>query len=209
MKLFVTANHTGAGKTLVSAILVEALKADYWKPVQCGNLEKTDSDTVQELISNDLSYIFPERYRLKAPMSPHAAAAKEGVEIKTSDFSLPETDRPLVIEGAGGVLVPLNDSDTMLDLIKYTGSSVVFVSRHYLGSINHTLLSLEVLKTHDIKIAGIIFNGPDSPASEEAVLRRFKFPVLGRIKEEISVDRKTVLNYAKVMCEPLKRIAAA
>src|ERR1700753_1865673 len=141
--LFVTGIGTGIGKTIVSVILVEKLQADYWKPVQSGDLQDTDSDKIRSLVSNDKTRIFPEAYRLTQPFSPHKSAAIDNVTIDPDAFVVPVTDNMLIIEGAGGLMVPLNNNFLMIDLIKKLNAEVILVSRNYLGSINHTLLSLE------------------------------------------------------------------
>ena len=143
-QIFVTGTSTEVGKTIASAIITEALEADYWKPIQAGSLENTDTDRVKRLISNDKTKFHKSSYELKSAMSPHAAAAIDGVHIDRLEIHEPQTENYLVIEGAGGLLVPLNDSDTILDIIMPT-YQVVVVSRHYLGSINHTLLTVNWL----------------------------------------------------------------
>lgn len=169
-RYFVTAIGTGCGKTVVSAILTEYLKADYWKPVQSGT-EDIDRETVQKLVTPNQGVFYPERYLLKAPMSPHASAALEGIDIKLSDFQVPETENHLIIEGAGGILVPLNyKGDMVIDLAKTFGSEVILVSNYYLGSINHTLLTVQELKRRNIPIKGLVFNGDKNEASERIIL---------------------------------------
>ncbi len=140
-KIFVTGISTEVGKTIASAIITEALHADYWKPVQAGDLDNTDSHKVASLISNTKTVIHPSSYQLNTPMSPHAAAEIDGISIDRFHINEPETDNHLVIEGAGGLLVPLNEEDTMFDIIM-PGYKVIVVSRHYLGSINHSLLTI-------------------------------------------------------------------
>lgn len=169
-RIFVTGIGTDVGKTVVSAILTEALEADYWKPVQAGNLEDSDTITVRKLVSNPRSFFHPEAYRLQAPMSPHAAARLENLELDLNEISMPETANNLVIEGAGGLMVPLNDKLLVLDLVAKLNCPVVVVSRNYLGSINHTLLTLEALKQRNIPVAGIIFNGEPNAESEDFIL---------------------------------------
>ena len=145
MRLFVTGIGTEVGKTVISAILTEALEADYWKPVQAGDLDYSDTHKVKDLVSNSKSVFHCETHALNHPMSPHAAAERDGVEISLNDFQIPKTDNHLVIEGAGGLMVPLNRKDCIIDLIENFGVEAVLVSRNYLGSINHTLLSVEAL----------------------------------------------------------------
>lgn len=157
-KLFVTGIGTGIGKTICSAVLVEHLKADYWKPIQSGDLDQTDSMLVQSLVSNKTK-IHPERHRFKLAASPHKSASMENISIQLKDFILPETENHLIVEGAGGLWVPLSDEVFMLDLIKKLELAVVLVAKDYLGCINHSLLSIESLRKNKIPIAYFIFNG--------------------------------------------------
>lgn len=181
MQFFVTGIGTEIGKTIVSAILTEYLQADYWKPVQSGDLHWTDTMKVHALVSNDRSVFHPERHRLQAPLSPHASAALDGVQIELSDFNLPQTSNHLIVEGAGGLMVPLNEQDVMLDLIQQLQIPVILVSRNYLGSINHTMLSLEALAHRQITVAGIVFNGESNPATESFIEKNSHVPVLFRV----------------------------
>jgi dethiobiotin synthetase len=195
MNYFVTAIHTDSGKTVVSAIFCEALHADYWKPVQAGF--PTDSETVTNLISNQSTKIHPEAYQLKKPASPHAAAKAEGIEIKREDFVLPSTSRGLIIEGAGGCLVPLAKDFFVVDLINLFKAEVILVSNLYLGSINHTLLTVEALKQRNVTIKGIIFNGEPNAESESIILSTTKLPLLLRIERETIITKEVVQRYAQ------------
>ena len=195
MKIFVTGISTEVGKTLASAILVEALEADYWKPVQAGDLNDSDSHKVERLISNSKTKIHPNGYALKTPMSPHAAAEIDGIQIDIDKIIEPKTDNHLVIEGAGGLLVPLNDTDTILDLIQ-PEHKVVVVSRHYLGSINHSLLTLNALENKGFEV-GIIFSGNEHPTTESIILKKTNSKFLGRIEEEEKIDPSVVKKYAQ------------
>ena len=161
---------TEIGKTVVSAILVEAFAADYWKPVQSGGLDHTDTDEVRALVSNHERTFHSEAYRLTVPASPHASAAADGVVIEAERLSLPQTDRFLVVELAGGLMVPLNERLLNIDLVKEWGLPVVLVANYYLGSINHTLLSIEALRHRQIDISGIIFNGEPVPETRSVIL---------------------------------------
>ena len=163
--------------------------------------EPADSRTIKSLISNDETTILKERYFLKTPASPHASAAIDGVEVKVSDFSLPETNGNLVVEGAGGLLVPINDDETIADLIKTLGLPVILVSNLYLGNINHTLLSAHYLKDVGIPVAGIVFNGESNPASEEVIEKMTGYPVLLRIAQEEEVNKEVVKRYAAQLKE--------
>ncbi|SET12044.1 dethiobiotin synthase [Hymenobacter actinosclerus] len=194
--LFITGIGTDVGKTFVAAILTEALQADYWKPVQAGLTPTTDAGTVRGLVRNPVSRFWPERYRLALPASPHAAAAAEGLLLRPDDFELPTTANHLVVEGAGGLLVPLAPGFSVADLVQRLGLAVVVVSRHYLGSINHTLLTLEALRQRQIPVRGLVFNGTPNPATEEAILSYYDGPVLPRILEEPVVSADVVARYA-------------
>ena len=195
-KYFVTAIGTNSGKTIVSAILVQAFQADYWKPIQSG-MEDRDADTVNSLLLNDFSVIHPEKYWLKKPASPHEAAQAEGVEIDLSHLNIPDTDgNNIVIEGAGGLMVPLNDKDTIVDLIAKLDVEVILVSNYYLGSINHTLLSIACLKAHNITIKGIVFNGEKNEASKAIILSKTGLSCLLEIKQEEKWDAFLVNQYA-------------
>jgi dethiobiotin synthetase len=202
MKLFITGISTEVGKTVISAIIAEALEADYWKPVQAGDLEYSDSHKVEGFISNKKTVIHPNSYALQTPMSPHAAAEIDGITIDVSKIEEPKTNNHLVIEGAGGLLVPLNDSDTIFDLIR-PDYKVIVVSRHYLGSINHTLLTVEKLQEKGVKI-GIIFSGDEHPTTEEIILKKCGVTFLGRINEEQKFDKVTVKKYAGQLRPALK-----
>lgn len=158
--IFITGTGTGVGKTLVSAIITEALEADYWKPVQSGFADGTDTEWVKRHVSNAASVFHPEVYRLAMPASPHLAAAAEGTNISIDHIvkQKPTTQRLLVIEGAGGLLVPLNDKDLTIALIKKLNAGVIIVSKNELGSINHSLLTAKVLHQHGMKSLGWVFN---------------------------------------------------
>ena len=157
MKLIVAGIGTEIGKTVVSAIIVEALQADYWKPVQSGALDDSDTETVRALVSNPRSRFHPEAYRLREPLSPHAAAQIDGVTIELDKLIMPQTHTNLVVELAGGLMVPLNNRDLNIDWVQQSGLPVVLVSRNYLGSINHTLLSIEACRTRLIPVLGLVF----------------------------------------------------
>lgn len=193
---FVTGIGTEVGKTVISSILVRALQADYWKPVQSGDLEWSDTDKVRAWSGMDSSTFFPEAYRLKQPLSPHASAERDGVLIDRAAFALPKTSRPLIVEGAGGLYVPLNRQDTMLDLIQDLGLPVILVSRHYLGSINHTLLSLSALKQRGISLAGLIFNGSPNPDTESVIEQMAGVEHVFRIEEMEKIDSDSIAALA-------------
>jgi dethiobiotin synthetase len=194
--LFVTGIGTDVGKTVVAAILTKALGADYWKPVQAGIASGTDQATVAALVPEAVCH--PEAYRLALPASPHAAAAAEARVLTLAEIlaARPVTARPLVIEGAGGVLVPLAPGLLVIDLMQALDVPVVVVSRHYLGSINHTLLTVEALRARRIPIAGLVFNGPATPASESFILNHTGLPLLLAIPEEPAITPEVISRLA-------------
>ncbi|MGY4384285.1 dethiobiotin synthetase [Pedobacter sp. UYP24] len=191
-KYFVTGIGTGIGKTIVSAIITQKLKADYWKPIQSGDLDQSDSLMVSNLVSNTKTKIHEERFRLSLPLSPHLSAKIDGVDLKIADFQIPITENNIVIEGAGGLMVPLNDKELMLDLIKALNTKVIVVSKNYLGSINHTLLTIQILKFNQIPVEGIIFNGEENSHTEQYIEQYSKLPILGRIPELTNLNQDTI-----------------
>jgi dethiobiotin synthetase len=201
---FITGISTDVGKTIVSAIITEALEADYWKPVQAGELEHDDKHIVKSLISNPNSVIHSNTYVLKTPMSPHAAAEIDGISIDLKKIKEPETDRHLVIEGAGGLLVPLNRKDTILDIIK-PDYKVIVVSRHYLGSINHTLLTVGQLKAKGFDVS-IIFSGNAHKSTEDIIKKMTKASIIGRVDEEPYFDKTVILEYAELLRSKLEKL---
>lgn len=196
---FVSGIGTDVGKTIASAILAEALEADYWKPIQAGELDNTDTMKVRSLISNKKSILHTERYLLSQPQSPHAAATHDGIEIDLKTIQIPNTTNTLIIEGAGGLMVPLNNEYLVIDLIQQLKAEVILVSKNYLGSINHTLLSFDALKSRNIPIAGIIFNGKSNKASEEFILNHTKLKCILRIDEEQEIIKATISKYKSML----------
>ncbi|WP_420570794.1 dethiobiotin synthase [Kordia sp.] len=200
-KIFVTGISTEVGKTVASAILVEALQADYWKPVQAGDLDNSDSHKIERYISNTKTKIHPNSYALHTPMSPHASAEIDKLTINLEEIKEPITENHLVIEGAGGILVPLNNEQTILDVIQ-PEYHVIVVSRHYLGSINHTLLTVNLLKEKGFKVS-ILFSGEKHPTTEAIIQKMTNVPVLGRIDEEPYFDQNVIREYAEIFKEKL------
>ncbi|MEP2278206.1 dethiobiotin synthase [Maribacter sp.] len=194
-KIFITGISTEVGKTIVSAIFTEALQADYWKPVQAGDLDNTDTDKVKSLISNDKSKFHPSSYELKSAMSPHAAADIEGIRIDRFHITEPDTDNNLVIEGSGGILVPLNEEDTMFDIIM-PDYKVVVVSRNYLGSINHSLLTINWLLHKGYEVA-VIFSGKENKYTEDIILQKTGVSLIGRVDEEKEFTKEVIKKYAE------------
>jgi dethiobiotin synthetase len=202
MKLFITGIGTDVGKTIASAIVTEALDADYWKPIQAGDLEHSDTHKVKSQVLNPKSQFHPNAYALHTPASPHLAASIDGITIDLQNIIEPKTNNHLVIEGAGGVLVSLNDTDCVVDLIQ-KDYKVIVVSRHYLGSINHTLLTIEALQNRKIKVAGIIFSGDENNPTEEIILKKTGAKFIGRIDNEPYFDANVIAYYADKFRENL------
>jgi malonyl-CoA O-methyltransferase len=197
--VFVTGTDTDIGKTLVAACLVRRWGADYWKPAQTGLIQDAgDSRTIAWLAGADPARIHPPRHALQQPLSPEAAATAEGASIKLDDFILPHTTAPLVVEGAGGVLVPLADGVLMIDLIRRFGLPAVLVARGTLGTINHTLLSVEALRSRNIPVFGVVLVGLVVPSNREAIERHGKVKVLAEIPPLGAVNPATVAETSKL-----------
>ena len=194
---FISAIDTDVGKTIVSAILVEALKADYWKPIQAGNLEDSDTMTVQSLISNSASQFYSETYRLNTPASPHYAAEIDGLQLEAHSIQLPKTSNQLIVEGAGGLFVPINDKALLIDLMQDLNIPVILVIKNYLGSINHSLSSIYALQQKNIPIKGLIFNGPSVASSEDYILQYSKLPLIAKIPELSAISKQTIREQAE------------
>jgi len=205
--IFITGTGTDIGKTLIAAIITEALKADYWKPVQAGFIDGTDSLFVQEMIMNKKSKIHPELYRLKMPASPHISAPAEQKEIKIKDIitHLPKTKNQLIIEGAGGLMVPLNSKEMILNLIQKLRAKVIIVSKNELGSINHSLLTAAVLKKEKVNVAGWIFT-EDYKDYEREIGEWSGFPVIASVKHLPVISKETIKAEALKMLPKLKAI---
>ena len=190
-RLFVTGTDTGVGKTIVSALFCAALDGMYWKPIQTGSREGTDREAVRKLASLEPENEIAEAYCLPEPVSPHLAAEWNGIRIRLEAIqppSIPES-RWLIAEGAGGVLVPLNDSEFMVDLMKHLGFPAVLVARTAFGTINHTLLSLAALRAKQIPVVGVVLNGAEN-ADNRAALEHFgQIPVLGWIPPLQTISR--------------------
>ncbi len=196
-KIFITGIGTEVGKTVISSVVVEAFEADYWKPVQAGDLDNSDTMKVRNWVSNSKSQFHREQFRLTHPMSPHAAAIRDGVQITLDDFKLPQSQNDvLVLEGAGGTLVPVNESGNyIIDLASKFEADVLLVVRNYLGSINHTLMSIEVIKQRGLNLVGLIVTGPTNSDSESIIESNSKVPILLRVEEEQEWNANSVLKY--------------
>lgn len=193
-RLFVTGTDTGVGKTLVSAILVAGLNGFYWKPVQSGADRGADKDWIMEKTALPEHHFLPEAYRLKGYMSPHAAAEREHIEIELEAFRRPVMDSAhhLVIEGAGGLMVPLSGRWLMLDLIKKMDAPVLLVAKSGLGTINHTLLSLEKLRASGVDLFAVVMNGPKDEDNRKAIEHFGKIEVLAQIEEMNAINAETL-----------------
>lgn len=198
---FITGIGTDVGKTVAAAIAVKALHADYWKPIQSG-LDETDRGTLETLLPDYKGIFFPESYRLKTPMSPHKAAEIDGITIELDNIKRPKTYNHLVIEGAGGLLVPINDKHTITDLI-HPSDKIILVSAGYLGSINHTLLSIELLKSRGLKCAGIIYNHVNLDGTIEVIEKMTGVPTLAHIKRHDAITPDIVDLYATQLRQKL------
>ena len=192
--IFITGIDTDIGKTLVSAIFVQALLYDYWKPIQCGNLESSDTKTVLELISNQKLRVHKESYTFIKAASPHIAAKPNQIEF--DQIKRPLTTRPLIIEGAGSLLVPLNETYYIVDIIQKLSCRTVVVSKNYIGSIHHTLAVLEILRHRNLPILGLVFNGVHEPEIENSILERSKLPKLLHVFPEQEINKQVVAKYA-------------
>lgn len=189
--IFVTGTDTGIGKTIVSAILVSGLNASYWKPIQCGLDQETDSEFVQR-VTTSTGMIFPEAYRLCQPMSPHVAAPYDGIAIDLDSVTLPQCAGPLIIEGAGGVYVPLNERVFMIDLIRRLDIPVLVVSSSRVGTINHTLLTLRYLREYGCTVFGVVVNGPVNCSNREAITLYGQVDVIAEIEEMTELNHTTI-----------------
>jgi dethiobiotin synthase len=194
-RLFVTGTDTGVGKTIVSAALTLGMGAKYWKPIQSGILEGTDTETVRSLTNLSAEHFYPERYLLTEPLSPHAAAEIDGVNINLSELTLPGSSaEPLIVEGAGGVMVPINESEFMLDVMHHLRLPVLIVARSGLGTINHTLLTLQCLRASGLEVVGVIMNGPLNRSNRKAITEFGKVEVLAEIPPIEALSRETLLD---------------
>ncbi|MDX2216791.1 MAG: dethiobiotin synthase [Oculatellaceae cyanobacterium bins.114] len=196
-RFFVTGTDTNVGKTVVSAMLTVGLNGIYWKPVQSGLEPMTDTEYVRSVTQLNEAHFLRERFRLTQPLSPHRAAELDGVEIRLADFQFPNVSptAPLIIEGAGGLMVPLNKTDFMIDLIQHLSLPVCLVARSQLGTINHTLLSLRQLQRANISVLGVIINGELNPSNREAIAHYGQVPILGELAPLTDIN-PTTLNAA-------------
>lgn len=200
--------HTGIGKTITSAVMTEALGANYWKPVQAG-LEERDTDTVSRLITNGPARVHPEAVQLKMPASPHTAAAAEGITIDHTSFLFPTVEAPLLVETAGGVLSPISHNATMADFVAHFQLPAILVSQNYLGSINHTLAAIEVIRHRGIPLLGIVMNGTPDPSSESFIESYTGVSIIARVPHFHDVTHQDVAACAGVIRPALQSVVAS
>lgn len=204
MNIVITGIHTGIGKTVCSAIMAEALEFDYWKPVQAGDLHATDSMFVSKHIGNPSSKVHDEAYRLAVAASPHWSAELEEITIEFDRLVLPSRKKT-IIETAGGLMSPLNSTQTNLDLVRHLNSPVVLVCNDYLGSINHSLLSIEALRAQGAAIMGLVFCGKEVPSTREYIIRYSGLTVLFSIPYFEPLDKIMLCAFAAFISSPLKK----
>ncbi len=203
MRFFLAGIGTDVGKTVVSAVLCKAFGADYWKPVQAGELDRGgDTGRVRGLLGSlaQGQTLWEPRHNLSTAASPHFAAKAENICIQVADFQLPMTTRPLIVEAAGGLLVPLNERETMLDLMRAFSLPVVLVARSYLGSINHTLLSIQALRSAGLSIKGLIYSGANYRDNQEIIFSHSQLPTLAQIDEATEINPAWVEKQASGLC---------
>ncbi len=190
--------HTGIGKTVASAVIAEAIGADYWKPVQAGT-EEQDSVLLRQLLTNGTTRVHKEAFVLSQPLSPHAAAAIDDIEIDHTKFEWPHTDKTLLVETAGGVHSPMSSTATMADFVAYYKLPAILVVQNYLGSINHTLMSIEVLKNRGIKLLGLVISGASNEASETFITQYSGANIIARIPHLDTLNNATVIKEAQTI----------
>ena len=196
--LFITGIGTDVGKTIVSAILCEYLRFDYWKPIQTGRAMGTDNETLNNLVSHQHFTTYPESHLLENPLSPHAAAKIENEKIILDQITLPTTNPNLIIEGAGGLMVPLNENnETICDLILKLQCPVVLVIKEYLGNINHSLLTISYLKKNRIPIFGVVYVGNELPETENIIQKMTGVKTLFRVPIFPLLNKESILNFVK------------
>jgi dethiobiotin synthetase len=200
--------HTGIGKTVASAVIAEAMGADYWKPVQAGTAER-DSEMVSGLLTDGARRVHPEALLLTQPMSPHAAARIDNVIVDHTRFTWPVTDKLLLVETAGGILSPMSDTATMADFVQYYKLPSILITQNYLGSINHTLMSVEVLRSRGIALAGIIVSGDSYESSETFIEQYSGVSIIGRIPLLAQMDHASIKKCADALRPSLVQALAS
>jgi dethiobiotin synthase len=199
-RLFVSGTDTDIGKTVVAAVLMAGLRGTYWKPIQSGSETGTDREWIRRHTGMADRHFPPEAYCLKAPVSPHLAAAREGTTIDLSGITPPESDGVLIIEGAGGIMTPVNENHLMIDLIKQLRAPVLVVAPSRVGMINHTLLTVEQLRRYDIPLFGVIMNGPRNEENRKAVEHYGRVPVIGEVEPLPSITPEVLIQTFDSIC---------
>lgn len=199
MSIIIAGIHTGIGKTVCSAVICQALGYDYWKPVQAGELDNSDSIFIKRNVTNPDTVIHRERYQLTIPASPHYAAEMDGVEIKPADFILPQTDNDIVVETAGGIMSPLSNNFLNIDLMGQLQLPVIIVSNNYLGSINHTLLTVAAMQQRNIPVKGLVFSGSEFASTREFILQYTQLPLLFSIPAFEEITPQGIADFAKTV----------
>ncbi|MBY0358665.1 MAG: dethiobiotin synthase [Candidatus Obscuribacterales bacterium] len=204
-RFFITGTDTDIGKTFVSAVLSLGLNSAYWKPVQAGTVPSTDSEWVQKITELDPSLIVPETYKLASPLSPHLAAKIDGISINLADFPSPDSTgkTKLIVEGAGGIMVPLNERETMIDLMRQLDLPILVVAKSGLGTINHTVLTIEALRQRGLSILGVIMNGPLNEENKKAIEHYAQTTVLAQIPLLTELNRATLLAAFNTYCKEI------
>ena len=204
--IFITGIGTGIGKTLISAIVAEALDADYWKPIQAGTEGATDSQLVKSWLTNGDARVQPELYLLNQPASPHIAAQSQNTRISVQKIceAVPRNNRNLIIEGAGGLMVPINDQEFVADLIAALGCKVIIVSRNYLGSINHSILTASVARQKKLPILGWVFNDQYLDYENE-IANWTQYPRLGSVPFTDNITASFVAEQSHKLKEQLTK----
>lgn len=199
MSIIIAGIHTSIGKTICSAVICQSLGYDYWKPVQAGELENTDSIFIKRNVTNENCVVHPESHQLTIPASPHYAAELDGVEIRPADIILPQTNNQLVIETAGGVMSPLSNSFLNIDLMAQLNLPAIIVSNNYLGSINHTLLTVAAMQERNIPVKGLVFSGNEFVSTREFILQYTKLPLLFSIPPFSKINSEVIADFAKTV----------
>ena len=194
MSFFLTGTDTEVGKTVICAWLMVHYKYHYWKPIQSG-MDSPDIKTIQKITGFDSSFFFPPAYELQQPLSPHESAKRDGIKIELANFLLPREETKVVVEGAGGILVPINEKYFIIDIIKKLSLPILLVARSGLGTINHTLLTVSELKKRNLPLLGIILNGKRNQSNREAIEKYSGVSVVSELEPLKTLDKKTLLSH--------------
>ena len=194
MSFFLTGTDTEVGKTVICAWLMVHYKYHYWKPIQSG-MDSPDIKTVQKITGFDNSFFFPPAYELQQPLSPHESAKRDGIKIELANFLLPRKETKFIVEGAGGILVPINEKYFIVDIIKKLKLPILLVARSGLGTINHTLLTVSELKKRNLPLRGIILNGERNQSNKEAIEKYSGVSVVSELEPLKTLDKKTLLSH--------------